>query len=220
MESAFSNEGDMRVRDPVCGMWLDTEQSVAAAHYDGVIRYFCAERCHQTFEMEPQRFLDGEDNNPRFARTSVSGAVPTTCPFCQTETGISRGIAPELSSLSLDEFETLVRNEWRRRIGKRNGKSAYHRLHPRQFIRALIVYAVKPESPVRSTVVDELLWKEVSELAAWGFSRRRIQGELLRLSQAIWEVLSRTDLELDRDCTLMERIDKKILAVLSWPDRP
>jgi hypothetical protein len=143
--------------------------------------------------------------------------IQTACPYCGVETGIQRETTPELSSLSLDEFETLVRNEWRRRLGRRMGGSAYRRQHPRAFIRALIVYALDAESAVRSGIVDELLWKEVSELQAWGFSRRRIQGELLRLSQAIWDVLSETDLEFDRTRTLMERIDKKLLVALGWP---
>ncbi|NIN63292.1 MAG: hypothetical protein GTO63_00955, partial [Anaerolineae bacterium] len=51
------------------------------------------------------------------------------------------------------------------------------------------MYALKPESPVRAAIVDELIWHEVAELEAWGFSRRHIQGELMRLSQAIWDVL-------------------------------
>ncbi len=52
-----------------------------------------------------------------------------------------------------------------------------------------------------------LLWEQICMLASWGFSRRGIQSEVLRLSEAIWEVLSRADLELDRSHTLMERID-------------
>ncbi len=79
------------------------------------------------------------------------------------------------------------------------------------------MYALSPESPVREVIVEQLIWNEVAELEAWGFSRRLIQGELLRLSQAIWDVLSTTDLEFDRSVTLMERIDRKILVTLGWP---
>ncbi len=207
----------MKVRDPVCGMWLDREQSAASVQHDGVSYHFCAASCYETFKVEPERFLDSEDDKLH-TRSPVAGVAQTDCPFCGTDTGIPRRVAPELSSLSLDEFETLVRNEWRRRLRKRNGKSAYSRYHPRSFIRALILYALKPESPVRSIAVDELLWKEVSELEAWGFSRRRIQGELLRLSQAIWGVLSQTDLKFDRSRTLTQRIEDKVVAVLDWPD--
>lgn len=141
----------------------------------------------------------------------------THCPYCGVETGIDREPFSDLSSLSLEEFETLVRNEWRRRLGKRAGRSAYRRRHPRRFIRALIAYALAPESPVRDRVVDDLLWGEVAEMEVWGFSRRLIQAELLRLSQAIWEVLSRTDLDFDHSVTLMQRIDAKVLRTLSWP---
>ncbi len=98
------------------------------------------------------------------------------------------------------------------------GRSAYRRRHPRQFIRTLIEYAIEPGSPERDQAVDELLWSEVAELQAWGFSRRRIEAELKRLSQAVWEVLSRTDLDLDQSKTLVDRMDEKILATLQWPD--
>lgn len=142
--------------------------------------------------------------------------MSANCPFCGTDTGIERQTFPDLGSLSLEEFETLVRNEWRRGLRKRNEKGAYRRRHPRKFIRSLILYALAPDSPVRDGVVDQALWAEVAELEVWGSSRRFIQAELLRLSQAIWEVLSRTDLDFDRSVTLMERIDRKLLQALPW----
>ena len=208
----------MNVQDPVCGMWLDEEQAAANVQCCDVTYYFCADRCRDVFTVEPERYLDGDYGGAQYWRASGADATRTTCPFCGDETGIPRDIAPELTSLSLDEFETLVRNEWRRRLGNRLGESAYRRQHPRAFIRALIVFALRPESPVRDQVVEELLWREVSELEAWGFSRRHIQGELFRLSQAIWEVLSRTNLEFDRSSTLMERIDEKLHTALGWPE--
>ncbi len=54
-------------------------------------------------------------------------------------------------------------------------------------------------------------------MEVWGFSRRLIEAELYRLSQAIWDVLSRTRLDFDCSVTLMERIDGKILGTLGWP---
>jgi hypothetical protein len=42
----------------------------------------------------------------------------TQCPHCGSVTGIQRGTPADLSvGLTLSEFETLVRNEWRRRLG-------------------------------------------------------------------------------------------------------
>jgi hypothetical protein len=142
----------------------------------------------------------------------------TLCPFCGRDTGLVRIPASELSALSLEEFETLVRNEWRRRLRYEHGEKAYRRKHPRALIRALIVYALKPESPVRSRVVDEHLWRHVSELESWGLSRAQMRLELLSLSQAIWDVLSNAGVEFDRSCTLMERVDGKLHSTLGWPD--
>lgn len=139
-----------------------------------------------------------------------------SCPFCGVDTGIERQPVPDLGSLSLEEFETLVRNEWRRRLRRRDESGAYRRRHPRKFIRSLILYALAPDSPVRNAIVDQALSEEFAELEVWGPSRRFIQAELLRLSQAVWEVLSRADIEFDRSVTLMERIDRKILQALPW----
>lgn len=143
--------------------------------------------------------------------------MSSCCPYCGDETRVERAPLSELRSLSLDEFEALVRNEWRRRLARRGGRRVYRRRHPRRFIRALLAYALAPESPVRTRVVDDLLWQEVAEMEAWGFSRRLIQTELLRLSQAIWEVLSRTELDFDRSVTLTQRIDDRIFGTLAWP---
>lgn len=145
-------------------------------------------------------------------------AAATTCPFCGTATSVRRQPEPEIGSLALDEFETIVRGEWRRRVRRREGPRAYRRPHPRALIRALIVYALQPDSPVRGTAVDELLWSQIAILETWGLNRRQIRAELLRLSQAIWDVLSRTELEFDRSRTLMEQIDRKLLEVPGWPD--
>ncbi len=114
----------------------------------------------------------------------------------------------------MDEFETLVRNEWRRRLGRK----AYRRDHFRAFIRALIAYALAPERPIRGGQVDDLLWRQVSMLQAWGMNRHRIQVELARLTEAIWDVVSAVGVELDRSRTLTERIEAKLRDTLGWPE--
>ncbi|HZY92310.1 MAG TPA: YHS domain-containing protein [Thermoplasmata archaeon] len=40
----------MKVKDPVCGMTVDTERAPAKGEYDGKMVYFCAESCRKTFE--------------------------------------------------------------------------------------------------------------------------------------------------------------------------
>jgi len=40
----------MKVKDPVCGMVIDSERAAAKGVYDGVPVYFCATGCQRTFE--------------------------------------------------------------------------------------------------------------------------------------------------------------------------
>jgi len=40
----------MKVKDPVCGMIIDSERAAAKGVYDGETVYFCAVSCQRTFE--------------------------------------------------------------------------------------------------------------------------------------------------------------------------
>ncbi len=40
----------MKVKDPVCGMTIDSERAAAQGTYDGKVVYFCAKACQATFE--------------------------------------------------------------------------------------------------------------------------------------------------------------------------
>lgn len=142
----------------------------------------------------------------------VEGQSPsTTCPYCGTDTGIGRRDPGVLGRISLDEFETLVRNEWRRRLGK----GAYVRRHRRLLVRGLLEFAIRPADPVRECVADRLLAAEVERMRAHGLGPRDVQVEFLRLSQATWDVLSTAGLELDRAVTLMARLDRKVLRPIA-----
>ena len=48
------------VTDPVCGMKVEEEKSVARLTYNGVTYHFCSRGCMSEFEEEPERFLAGE----------------------------------------------------------------------------------------------------------------------------------------------------------------
>jgi P-type Cu+ transporter len=39
-----------KVKDPVCGMTVDTERAAAKGTYDGQIVYLCSEHCQTTYE--------------------------------------------------------------------------------------------------------------------------------------------------------------------------
>ncbi len=47
------------VKDPVCGMEIDSEQAAGSSEYEGVTYYFCAESCKQDFDAGPWKFLGG-----------------------------------------------------------------------------------------------------------------------------------------------------------------
>ena len=44
--------------DPVCGMTVEREKSVATFDYKGTTYYFCARGCRDEFEQSPSKFLE------------------------------------------------------------------------------------------------------------------------------------------------------------------
>lgn len=134
------------------------------------------------------------------------------CPACGGETGIDRNLDPdrEPGQLTLDELEALARNEWRRRLGPHT----YARRHSRALVRALIVHALAPESPVRQAVVDQLIWWEVAELGSWGLSRADLRREFAELTAAVRDVLLRAEPDSDWHRALPERIAGRLEVAL------
>ena len=47
------------VKDPVCGMEIDSDTAAGSSEYEGVTYYFCAESCKQDFDAGPWKFLGG-----------------------------------------------------------------------------------------------------------------------------------------------------------------
>ena len=139
-----------------------------------------------------------------------SNSVMTTCPLCRGDTGIERQLDPELGPLSLDEFETLVRNEWRRRLGSRS----YTREHSRTIIRALLVYALGPESPVRSTVIKQLIWWKLTTLGAAGLTAAAVRHEFHELTLAVRHVLNDAGVPSERTARLIDAIEAKLRNTL------
>ncbi len=45
------------VKDPVCGMELDSSQAEAQTTYQGRAYYFCSEECRRTFDENPEGFV-------------------------------------------------------------------------------------------------------------------------------------------------------------------
>jgi YHS domain-containing protein len=44
--------------DPVCKMTVDPPRAAAQSTYRGQTYYFCAVSCKQTFDKEPDKYLD------------------------------------------------------------------------------------------------------------------------------------------------------------------
>jgi YHS domain-containing protein len=44
------------VRDPVCGMTIDSESATARAGWNGQTYYFCSSRCATAFAATPERY--------------------------------------------------------------------------------------------------------------------------------------------------------------------
>ena len=44
-------------KDPVCGMNVDEQKAAATATYKGQTYYFCAKVCKESFEKQPEKYL-------------------------------------------------------------------------------------------------------------------------------------------------------------------
>jgi Cu+-exporting ATPase len=45
-------------RDPVCGMNVDESKAAATSSYKGRTYYFCAKVCKESFDKDPETYLD------------------------------------------------------------------------------------------------------------------------------------------------------------------
>ena len=46
-----------QVKDPVCGMTIDSETAVARVEVKGQTYYFCSAECRATFEATPEQYI-------------------------------------------------------------------------------------------------------------------------------------------------------------------
>jgi len=45
------------VKDPVCGMEIDSETAAGSSEYEGTTYYFCAEGCKHDFDTSPWKYV-------------------------------------------------------------------------------------------------------------------------------------------------------------------
>jgi Cu+-exporting ATPase len=65
-----------QVKDPVCGMMVDTFSAAGRAMFEGRAFYFCSEACQRQFESNPTRYLDGTVRADAPAIPAVEPADP------------------------------------------------------------------------------------------------------------------------------------------------
>ncbi len=108
-----------RVRDPVCGMWVDPATAKARAAHEGKDYFFCCERCREKFAAEPARYLSPAPAKPAEA---PAGAIyicpmdpevrqigPGACPIC------GMALEPELVTAETGpnpEYVDMKRRFW------------------------------------------------------------------------------------------------------------
>lgn len=51
------DESGAALKDPVCGMNVDSQNTAAAAVHGGRTYYFCSAGCREKFEKDPQSYL-------------------------------------------------------------------------------------------------------------------------------------------------------------------
>lgn len=201
---------EQRKLDPVCGMTVTVHGAAARTTHDGVRYHFCSTSCRDRFARDPHRYLGDGVEAPPESRPGHEDGSFRPCPECGTL--VAGEDDPFLGTLTMCEYATMVRHEWRRRLGNR----AYGREHSARLIRALCLHALKPESPVAAISSEAELTREVARLRADGLNRAQIQRELYHLARAASDVLVRAGLPARQTATMIERLDRHLLALLEW----
>ena len=47
-----------KVKDPVCGMEVDKDKTVATSEHMGKTYYFCSAACKESFDKEPTKYTN------------------------------------------------------------------------------------------------------------------------------------------------------------------
>ena len=62
------------VKDPVCGMEVESTSTAARATHQDVTYYFCSKACAETFRADPARYADRERHEPPYTATKHTAA--------------------------------------------------------------------------------------------------------------------------------------------------
>lgn len=108
----------MTVKDPVCGMQVDSEHAAGSAEFEGKTYYFCSKSCAERFRKEPQAYLtshpaassphDEEQLYTCPMHPQIVQKGPGSCPIC--------GMALEPMTVSLAETDDSELRQMTRRF--------------------------------------------------------------------------------------------------------
>jgi len=89
--------------DPVCGMNVDPANAAGAFDYKGTKYYFCSKPCHQSFMLDPQRYLGGKDGHAHdghdsghHAASIPVAAKPSTSPDASRDRSSGAGLLSQV----------------------------------------------------------------------------------------------------------------------------
>lgn len=53
------------VKDPVCGMDVDTASAAGRSEYQGQTYYFCGAKCKEKFDIDPKAYVGASAGTPK-----------------------------------------------------------------------------------------------------------------------------------------------------------
>ena len=99
-----------QARDPVCGMYVDTETAAHRSSFEGETYYFCSPGCKRTFDANPAHYA--ERDVPLHGSAGAADASRTTEPLERHEPPFTKAdgiVAPKFGSAGSGgaEYEPL-----------------------------------------------------------------------------------------------------------------
>ncbi|WP_119681928.1 heavy metal translocating P-type ATPase [Indioceanicola profundi] len=119
-QHAVPQQGAVKVKDPVCGMWVDPATTPHKSDQAGTTYYFCSEKCRTKFEAHPDHYIVPSGMQAKPEPTAQPGVIytcpmhpqirqegPGNCPIC--------GMALEPETVSAEaQPNAELRDMWRR----------------------------------------------------------------------------------------------------------
>jgi YHS domain-containing protein len=75
-KAKVNNENRNTIKDPVCGMEVDTIKKAPSKKYKGKVYYFCSKGCKKTFKKDPASYTLTEVSLHDEEQTTMNEAKP------------------------------------------------------------------------------------------------------------------------------------------------